>query len=78
MDKAKSGLIKSCLLKREVLRFSAIFFARPPSCESYFKVIVRLLVFLLAIWKPVGMENGDNFSSCSETSVLACFGRDKI
>ncbi len=55
MDLANSAFIRKVLIKRERREdFQKILPAPPPSSESVYS-LERLLVLLLAIWKPIGM-----------------------
>jgi hypothetical protein len=54
MDQAESGLIQKVFIKvRGIEIFSE--FSPPPVLWEHFKILERLLVFLLAIWEPIGM-----------------------
>jgi hypothetical protein len=54
MDQAKSGLVRKLFITGRGAEILSKF-RPPPILRDPFKVLVRLLVFLLTIWKLLGM-----------------------
>jgi hypothetical protein len=54
MDQAKSGLVRKLFITGRGAEILSKF-RPPPIMRDPFKVLVRLLVILLTIWKPLGM-----------------------
>jgi hypothetical protein len=54
MDQAKTGLVRKLFIKGRGAEILSKF-SPPPILRDPFKVLVRLLVFWLTIWKPLGM-----------------------